>query len=187
MVANYICENCLKSFKTNQHLSQHKNRKKKCITYKEKDLTQMSAQNYGQMPQTLHANEMLMLKNTNINGSDCSFTNLIELILAYKTLLDTNKALETKMNDMENKTNNLIVENKFLRRKIKLVQEFVTMFNECDYSYPNDLVYEENLINEENTVITDKTMGSQKSEKSEKKCSFFTSKYDKISPLTDDD
>ena len=39
MVANYICENCLKSFKTNQHLSQHKNRKKKCITYKEKDLT----------------------------------------------------------------------------------------------------------------------------------------------------
>jgi hypothetical protein len=30
MVNHYVCEVCLKNFKTNQHLNQHKNRKKKC-------------------------------------------------------------------------------------------------------------------------------------------------------------
>jgi hypothetical protein len=34
-MSQYICERCCKSFKTTQHLNQHKNRKKKCQNYME--------------------------------------------------------------------------------------------------------------------------------------------------------
>lgn len=111
MPSSYACEICSKSFKTNQHLTQHKNRKNKCkpaIYNQSSSLTGFDA--------------------NNINNNEYSVSNIIQLALSYKTALDKNSELENMIEKLKEEINQqkCIIDN--LRMKEKSVYNFVNSY-----------------------------------------------------------
>ena len=115
---NFECDVCLQSFKTNQHLTQHKNRKNKCKPCGQPPPVYQNIVNPAEIP----------FKNT-----DLSFSGLLELIFTYKNVLDKNKILEVEHGNMEQKMNMLKYENALLKKKMKTVHQFIKSFHDSTF------------------------------------------------------
>lgn len=146
MVSTYVCEVCMKNFKTNQHLNQHKNKKKKCVP-PPPPIPQMHSEFMGISGPPPSSTTTLPSTTSTfpipVPASPSSITNLMDLIFAYKTSLDNNKTLETRLLHYENKISDyemkidylladnktLMYENQSLTRKIKTMQECVNLID----------------------------------------------------------
>ena len=125
MPTTYICETCSKSFKTNQHLTQHKNRKNKCKPV----ISNQSHQGFD-------------VNTININNSDYSVSNIIQLVLSYKTSLDKISELENVIEKLKDeiKEQKCTIDN--LRIMEKTVCKFVnsyTCFHINDSNSTNEI------------------------------------------------
>lgn len=191
----YICEICLKTFKTNQHLNQHKNRKKKCkgcfenlnnfiipITNTNTNSIvnndasknglipnfQCSPSSISCIPQSSNTsnilnenNNYLLDSNMNINKKDLqnlsktspnymfqdekleynvtdnspqniTVSSFIDYLIKYQKIIEETKNLESTIIQLKNEVNELTVENIDLKRKINVVENFITFFKKAN-------------------------------------------------------
>ena len=118
VLKNFVCDICSQSFKTNQHLTQHKNRKNKC---------KPSIESKPVYQNIINPSEMAF------KNADFSFSGLLELIFTYKNVLDKNKLLEIEHNNMEHKLNMMKYENIALKKKMKMVHDFIKSFHDSPF------------------------------------------------------
>jgi hypothetical protein len=175
MTGTYICETCSKSFKTNQHLNQHKNRKNKCKPC-------LTVHNVEKQNQSF-----------DLNTTDYSVSNIIQIVLGYKNAVDKNKELENTIQELVTQINeqNYLIFN--LRKQAKIVDKFIHSYtefhfnnetlDECDNYCKNDNGGNDNNNNNDDN----KTVSTSRSEKAKKQKSNekLFDKYDKISPMTE--
>jgi DNA-directed RNA polymerase subunit RPC12/RpoP len=171
MTGNYICTNCSKAFKTNQHLTQHNNRKNKCKPCLSSTGLDLKFQNHE------NQNPSLLLNTLNTNINDYSVPNLIQLILTYKDALEKIKELEETVKDLEEDNEELERANERLVKKIKIADKFVKNFmNYCD---------DDNSENENESYVSKNSKSSKNSKKKEEK-TLIIGKQALISDLTED-
>jgi hypothetical protein len=101
----YPCDICKKEFKTNQHLMQHKHRKKMCTL------------------SNLHLNKIVTLP-TKTPSSDLKFTDIINFI---KTAEDIQNLVNDKqlIEEYKNTILTLTKENDALKEQIKTIQQII--------------------------------------------------------------
>jgi len=120
-VSTYTCETCSKSFKTNQHLTQHKNRKNKCKP-------------------AIYKPSLQEFDVNNVNTNEYSMANIIQLVLSYKEALDKNSQLENVIEKLKDEINEQksIIDN--LRIKEKSVSNFVSSYVNTGPHVHNDVI-----------------------------------------------
>jgi hypothetical protein len=160
MPENFKCNVCFKAFKTNQHLTQHKNRKKKChphltdmdncsfassITttptfYYPSNPYQINGQyktpnNSETSDSIFNKGESILSNFNNINDSQNIQYNIqnpamFDLFRTYKDTLDENKKLENNIIELKTQLMNTNAENILLRKKVEMVQKFIYNFQD---------------------------------------------------------
>lgn len=144
MVSKFTCETCLKTFKTTQHLNQHKNRKKKCQPCIKDDNISLNITPNITSNNLFDLNQITSgLLNTNTNNNNIlSISNLIELIVKLKTSLNENKHLEELVVVLKANIQKLTHENIILKKKMLVVQKFmedITCVSDNEDSYISSL------------------------------------------------
>lgn len=142
MPSNFKCDICQKAFNTNQHLSQHKNRKKKCtpcvddsVPVTKKEFEKIKTKMEPNMSILIQEDELDVLKipdkstfisnlvtNDVFGNTSVNIPNLIELVMKYKSTLDEQMKYSKNMFALEEKVKFLEYENKHqkaLLNKIK--------------------------------------------------------------------
>lgn len=101
----YRCDICKKEFKTNQHLNQHKNKKKVCTL------------------SNLHLNANVILPTK----TDTSKLDLLNIMKFLQTAEDIQKLLDDKkiIEEHKNKINELEKENNKLKEQLTLIQKVI--------------------------------------------------------------
>ncbi len=122
-MVNFTCTNCLKSFKTTQHLNQHLNRKKPCIKF-EKTISDYNP----------------ITSDISIEFNDeQNVSNLVEFVGINKGLLEKIKILHAIISANKKKINELEFENAKLKKITNIVDDFIVKFmdnvelNKSDY------------------------------------------------------
>lgn len=140
MPLNFVCPTCFKSFKTNQHLNQHKNKKKKCQPIEKNPGFDFHLLNtdggsnntvISDNSETHNGSELsqitssIMTSNGNISTS-LPVHNLIELIVKYKSALDEIKKIQTVNVGLKNHIQKLHNENILFKKQMSIVQKFIS-------------------------------------------------------------
>jgi len=136
MPSNFKCDICQKAFNTNQHLSQHKNRKKKCTAFIDNNHNVMKKEFEMLMPKTEPKTEQNMsivvqeetydfskthdttsilsnlVTNDVFGNTSVNIPNLIELVMKYKSTLDEQMKYSKNLFALEEKVKFLEHENK---------------------------------------------------------------------------
>ena len=102
----YYCDLCKKGFKTNQHLMQHKNRKKICTN----------------SPNIVDSS--LVNTSTLLNNIELSSDDLIKFISTYKTIQDLIKDKDT-ITEYKQKISQLKKENTMLKHQLCLINKLI--------------------------------------------------------------
>jgi hypothetical protein len=129
----YICNICHKSFNSNQHLKQHKNKKNPCY-------------NVATKQTDIDPNIAVSLQSTYLSDFIVNYQNLV------KERELTNKLIEEfKLQKME-----LLIENKILKRKLKAISQIIHNSNKDD---DTETEYDDNTCSESNASISSCTSG----------------------------
>lgn len=124
----YICNICHKSFNSNQHLKQHKNKKNPCY-------------NVATKQTDIDPNIAVSLQSTYLSDFIVNYQNLV------KERELTNKLIEEfKSQKME-----LLIENKILKRKLKAISQIIHNSNKDD---DTDTEYDYSTCSESNASTT---------------------------------
>ena len=143
----HICTNCYKTFKTIQHLNQHKNRKHKCKSFAENNLNFPSIQsktlseskisengvlncNHSSCEETNNEGGIINTNNILSNSSvdNLSVTNLLEFVGNHKQLLEEKNTLENALSILKKHLDLLSKENIDLKNKLTLVNDFISNY-----------------------------------------------------------
>jgi hypothetical protein len=157
----HICTNCYKTFKTVQHLNQHKNRKHKCKPFTEDNLNLSSIQSKT-LPESKNDNNKLengiisvnhsyhesnndeggfispnictMIESKDVNSSidNLSVTNLLEFVGNHKKLLEEKNKLENALIILKKHLESLSKENTDLKNKITVVNDFISSYKSSE-------------------------------------------------------
>ena len=117
-MAPYICNICHKSFNSNQHLKQHKNKKNPCYNSVTASIP---------LPIQITAGNSLQ--------DDLSVENplqnkyLSDFIVTYQKLLQERDLINKTVEDYKNQKNELLVENKCLKKKLKAICQIISQPN----------------------------------------------------------
>lgn len=161
MPSNFKCDICFKAFNTNQHLSQHKNRKKKCtpcidhnknIVNTEFEMLKSTAELkkepnnitfviQEESTDTLTTNDTTSLLSNvvvsdNFGNTSVNIPNLLELVMNYKSILDEQIKYSKNIFALEQRVKYLEYENKYqntIINKIKCLCNDMTENNDVQY------------------------------------------------------
>lgn len=136
----HICDNCLKTFKTTQHLNQHKNRKNKCKPKSTEKISPFLTDHETNIEEYVEItsdkkedNETKDFKNNDnilsLNSIDnLSLLNLAEIINNHKKNLQEKQKLESTLVILKKQIDRLNEENFDLKHKIIIVNNFINNF-----------------------------------------------------------
>jgi hypothetical protein len=145
----HVCTNCYKTFKTTQHLNQHKNRKRTCQPSLESKNNSNNLENNSNNLEndTLISNDnnivtsynFLSENNTsehntseenknNVSVENLSVINLLEFVNTHKKILEEKNKLESTLIIFKKHLDNLTRENFNLKNKINIVNDFISIY-----------------------------------------------------------
>lgn len=111
----YICNICHKSFNSNQHLKQHKNKKNPCYNTVTASIP---------LPIHLTANSQ---QDDELNvEKPLQNKYLSDFIVTYQKLLQERDLMNQTVEDYKLQKNELLVENKMLKKKIKSISQIIS-------------------------------------------------------------
>lgn len=158
MPSNFICKICKRAFNTNQHLTQHINRKKKCTPFDKKgddgDSTTTSSLTdthispieegtiqYTNIPEVNLIISNLISKDV-LGNTSISIPNLIEFVIKYKNLLDDELKYEKKIAILEDKLKFIEHQNHHNKAFLNKFRSLCLEMNTHEENYENFLKYE---------------------------------------------
>ena len=112
----YICNICHKSFNSNQHLKQHKNKKNPCYNTVTASIP---------LPLQLTSNSIQEHSESTV---DVSLQNkyLSDFLVTYQKLLQERELMNQTVEDFKSQKNELISENKMLKKKLKAISQIIS-------------------------------------------------------------
>lgn len=113
-MAPYICNICHKSFNSNQHLKQHKNKKNPC---------------YNSVTASIPLTTSNSLQDALSIENPLQNKYLSDFIVTYQTLLRERDLINKTVEDYKNQKNELLVENKCLKKKLKAICQIISQPN----------------------------------------------------------
>jgi hypothetical protein len=152
----HVCTNCYKTFKTTQHLNQHKNRKRTCEPSLESKNNSNNLENdnnivtsYNFLSENNPSQNNTSENNTSENNTsenntsqentseenkntvsveNLSVINLLEFVNTHKKILEEKNKLESTLIIFKKHLDNLTRENFSLKNKINIVNDFITNY-----------------------------------------------------------
>jgi len=127
----FICDICKKEFKTNQHLHQHKNRKKACVN-DNADSNITNINNENKTINDYNINNLILEHDKTTMSSDMTMNDILSFFKTYKSIQDLIKD--------KNEINELREENKKFKKQLEIINNIIK--NEtngepsCKPSYP---------------------------------------------------
>jgi hypothetical protein len=125
----YACDVCLKGFKTNQHLNQHKNKKKKC-----KPCTSGNSNNISE---SSSYSESVNNNFPNISQQNSKISELVDILNLYNGALIEKQYVEQQLKQLQIQMKCLINENMIIKKNFKnaikmvsTIQKNIDYFNE---------------------------------------------------------
>lgn len=156
MPANFFCSNCGKAFNTNQHLTQHKNRKKKCAPCI-KDTDSGVASSVSNLSPQLYSTSIFSISNSEeANSSEIkniisnllvsntsntiSIPHLIDFIVKHKAVVNENKLLHNQIQYLQNNSKSINIQNSILRKMYYLTKNFLIDYNKLNNDYEANII-----------------------------------------------
>lgn len=116
-MAPYICNICHKSFNSNQHLKQHKNKKNPCYNA-------VTASIPLPIQLTSHS-----LQDESSVESPIQNKYLSDFLVTYQKLLQERELINKTVEDYKTQKTELLVENKMLKKKLKAISQIISQPN----------------------------------------------------------
>jgi hypothetical protein len=112
----FICDICKKEFKTNQHLHQHKNRKKACVN-DNADSNIANTNNENKNINDYNINNLILEDDKMSMSSDMTINDILTFLKTYKSIQDLIKD--------KNEINELREENEKFRKQLEVINNII--------------------------------------------------------------
>jgi hypothetical protein len=112
----FICDICKKEFKTNQHLHQHKNRKKACVN-DNADSNITNINNENKTINDYNINSLILEHDKTTMSSDMTMNDILSFLKTYKSIQDLIKD--------KKEINELREENEKFKKQLEIINNII--------------------------------------------------------------
>lgn len=141
----YACDVCLKGFKTNQHLNQHKNKKKKC-----KPCTSGNTNNISESSSYC---ESINNEKSQLSQQNAKISELVDILNLYNGALIEKQYVEQQLKQLQVQMKCLINENMIIKKNFKNAIKMITSIQK-NLDYFNETVVGNIIIEDDSNPDT---------------------------------
>jgi len=119
----FICDTCKKEFKTNQHLHQHKNRKKACVN-DNADSNITNINNENKTINDYNINNLILEDDKTTMSYDMTPNDIVSFLKTYKSIQDLIKD-KNEINELRKENEKFREENEKFKKQLEIINNII--------------------------------------------------------------